>query len=89
MLDILRAIYQAVFFLLLIIAEVLGTVGGFGSGVLVMPLAGFFMPFEQALGLTAIFHLFSNASKRLLFLAGFNEWRCWWTPLRSAARWVD
>lgn len=62
------------FFLLLLVAEVLGTIGGFGSSMLVMPLAGFFMPFEQALGLTALFHLFSNAAKMLLFRSGVS-WR--------------
>ncbi|MBL7950371.1 MAG: sulfite exporter TauE/SafE family protein [Flavobacteriales bacterium] len=55
------------FFALLLIAEVLGTVGGFGSSMLVMPLAGLFLPFEQALGLTAVFHVFSNAAKMFLF----------------------
>lgn len=73
MLDTLRHMPHALFFTLLLLAEVLGTIGGFGSSMLVMPLAGFFMPFEQALGLTAIFHLFSNAAKMLLFRAGFNK----------------
>lgn len=55
------------FFALLLVAEVLGTVGGFGSSMLVMPLAGLFLPFEQALGLTAVFHVFSNGAKMFLF----------------------
>ena len=41
------------FLFLLLFAEVMGTVGGFGSSMLVMPLAGRFLPFDQALGLTA------------------------------------
>lgn len=61
------------FFVLLLIAEVLGTVGGFGSSMLVMPLAGWFMPFDQALGLTAVFHVFSNAAKMLLFRQGMDK----------------
>lgn len=65
---------HALFLGLLLIAEVLGTVGGFGSSMLVMPLAGFFMPFDQALGLTALFHVFSNAAKMLLFRQGVS-WR--------------
>ncbi|MBL7944954.1 MAG: sulfite exporter TauE/SafE family protein [Flavobacteriales bacterium] len=56
----------ALFFLLLI-AEVLGTIGGFGSSMLVMPIAGLLLPFDQALGLTAVLHVFSNAAKMLLF----------------------
>jgi uncharacterized membrane protein YfcA len=60
------------FFSLLLIAEVLGTIGGFGSSMLAMPLASAFMPFEQALGLTAVFHLFSNGAKMYLFRQGFH-----------------
>jgi uncharacterized membrane protein YfcA len=61
------------FFGLLLVAEVLGTVGGFGSSMLVMPLAGFFLPFDQALGLTALFHVFSNGAKIMLFRTGLSK----------------
>lgn len=61
------------FFALLLAAEVLGTIGGFGSSMLVMPLAGLFMPFDEALGLTALFHVFSNAAKMLLFRKGLSR----------------
>ena len=57
----------------LLIAEALGTVGGFGSSMLVMPLAGWFLPFDQALGLTALFHVFSNGAKMLLFRSGVSR----------------
>src|SRR6188768_2257116 len=63
----------ALFFTLLLIAEVLGTVGGFGSSMLVMPLAGWFLPFDQALGLTALFHVFSNGAKIILFRKGLDK----------------
>ncbi|HRH39872.1 MAG TPA: sulfite exporter TauE/SafE family protein, partial [Flavobacteriales bacterium] len=62
------------FGLLLLVAEVLGTIGGFGSSMLVMPLAGWFLPFDEALGLTALFHVFSNAAKMILFRKGVS-WR--------------
>lgn len=62
------------FLLLLCVVEVLGTVGGFGSSMLVMPLAGWFLPFEEALGLTALFHVFSNVAKIVLFRDGV-AWR--------------
>ena len=65
---------HALFLGLLLVAEVLGTVGGLGSSMLVMPLAGWFMPFDQALGLTALFHVFSNGAKMLLFRKGVS-WR--------------
>lgn len=61
------------FLALLLVAEVLGTIGGFGSSMLVMPLAGWFLPFDQALGLTALFHVFSNAAKMLLFRKGVDK----------------
>ncbi len=60
-------------FVLLLVAEVLGTIGGFGSSMLVMPIASFFLPFDQALGLTALFHVFSNAAKILLFRDGLHK----------------
>lgn len=55
------------FFLLGLLAEVLGTVGGFGSSVFFVPLAGFLLDFQSVLGITAIFHVFSNASKIWLY----------------------
>ena len=61
------------FIALLLVAEVLGTVGGFGSSMLVMPLAGWFLPFDQALGLTAIFHVLSNGAKILLVREGLDK----------------
>lgn len=64
---------ELLFFGLLLVAEVLGTVGGFGSSMLVMPLAGFFLPFDQALGLTALFHVFSNGAKMMLFRTGLSK----------------
>ncbi|MBS1583864.1 MAG: sulfite exporter TauE/SafE family protein [Bacteroidetes bacterium] len=62
-----------IFFFLLLVAEVLGTIGGFGSSMLVMPLAGWFLPFDQALGLTALFHVFSNGTKMVLFRQGISK----------------
>ena len=61
------------FFALAFIAEVLGTVGGFGSSVFFVPLAGLFMEFHAVLGLTALFHVTSNLSKMTLFRKGFDR----------------
>jgi uncharacterized protein len=63
----------ATFTLLLLLAEVLGTLGGFGSSLLVMPLAVQYLPFDQALGLTAIFHVLSNLAKIYLFRKGLDR----------------
>ena len=61
------------FFVLAFLAEIIGTVGGFGSSVLFVPLAGLFMEFHEVLGLTALFHVTSNISKIYLFRKGFDK----------------
>lgn len=61
------------FILLALIAEVLGTVGGFGSSLFFVPLAGMFFDFHSVLGITALFHLSSNISKIALFRQGFDK----------------
>ncbi len=58
---------QLLFFTLALICEVLGTVGGFGSSVLFVPMAQFFFSFQLVLMLTSILHVFSNLAKILLF----------------------
>jgi uncharacterized membrane protein YfcA len=57
----------AVFIFLTIIAEIIGTVGGFGSSLFFVPLAQFFFDIKTVLGITAIFHVFSNIVKLILF----------------------
>ncbi|MBP6397123.1 MAG: sulfite exporter TauE/SafE family protein [Saprospiraceae bacterium] len=54
-------------------AEIIGTIGGFGSSVYFVPIAAFFLPFDQVLGLTALFHLFSNTTKITLFREGLDK----------------
>lgn len=62
------------FILLSILAEVFGTIGGFGSSVFFVPVAGFFLSFQSVLGITALFHLSSNLVKIGMFRKGI-EWR--------------
>lgn len=61
------------FFVLTLVAEVLGTVGGFGSSVFFVPVATYFFPIHEVLGITALFHLFSNVSKLALFRKGLDK----------------
>ncbi|RED44995.1 sulfite exporter TauE/SafE family protein [Seonamhaeicola aphaedonensis] len=61
------------FLLLALIAELFGTVGGFGSSVFFVPIANFYFDFESVLGLTAIYHLSSNLSKIVLFKKGLDK----------------
>ena len=61
------------FLFLTLLAEILGTIGGFGSSVFFVPLANFYFDFESVLGLTAIYHLSSNLSKIVLFKKGLDK----------------
>ena len=69
----MAGIDRALLFLALaLLAEIAGTVGGFGSSVFFVPIANFFFDFQSVLGITALFHLASNASKLGLFRAGID-----------------
>jgi uncharacterized membrane protein YfcA len=64
---------QYLFLLLALIAEIIGTIGGFGSSVFFVPLGNFYFDFYSVLGITALFHLSSNISKIFLFKKGLNK----------------
>ncbi|TRZ41318.1 sulfite exporter TauE/SafE family protein [Robertkochia solimangrovi] len=55
------------------VAEVIGTIGGFGSSVFFVPIGNFYFDFHSVLGLTALFHLSSNLSKIFLFREGLDK----------------
>ena len=63
----------AVFIFLAILAEILGTVGGFGSSIYFVPLAEYFFDFQSVLGITALFHVSSNLTKIGLFRQGIDR----------------
>ncbi|NJB72196.1 hypothetical protein GGR42_002687 [Saonia flava] len=65
--------YLPIFIILSILAEILGTVGGFGSSVFFVPMASYFMDFQSVLGITALFHLSSNITKIAFFKKGFDK----------------
>lgn len=65
--------YLPIFIILSILAEILGTVGGFGSSVFFVPMASYFMNFQTVLGITALFHLSSNITKLSFFRKGFDK----------------
>ncbi len=58
--------FIALFFLVALLSEVVGTVAGFGSSVFFVPLAGFFFDFHGVLALTSILHVASNTAKLIL-----------------------
>jgi uncharacterized membrane protein YfcA len=64
----------AVFFMVTLVTEVLGTIGGFGSSVFFVPAAQFFFSMQVVLGVTGLLHVLSNISKLVLFGRKVN-WR--------------
>lgn len=64
---------SATFLLLALLAEIAGTVGGFGSSVFFVPVASMYFDFQSVLGITALFHLASNTSKLGLFRGGIDR----------------
>lgn len=63
----------SLFLFLAFVSEILGTVSGFGSSILFVPLASLFFDFKTVLGITAVFHVFSNLSKITLFRQGIDK----------------
>jgi uncharacterized membrane protein YfcA len=62
------------FIFLSLLAEIIGTIGGFGSSLLFVPIASYFLDdFQSVLGVTALFHVCSNLSKIGLFRKGFDK----------------
>lgn len=62
-----------IFLILALLAEIIGTIGGFGSSVFFVPIGNFYFDFHSVLGLTAIFHLSSNLSKIAQFRKGIDK----------------
>lgn len=61
------------FIILALFSEIIGTVSGFGSSILFVPIASMFFDFKTVLGITAVFHVFSNLSKIALFRNGIDK----------------
>lgn len=61
------------FYILALLAEILGTIGGFGSSIFLIPIASLFFDFQTVLAITGILHVFSNAIKIALFHKGINK----------------
>lgn len=61
------------FIVLALLAEIIGTVGGFGSSLFFVPVASYFLDFHSVLGVTAAFHVCSNLAKIGFFRSGFDK----------------
>jgi uncharacterized membrane protein YfcA len=66
-------LYDLLFFIAAFVSEVVGTVAGFGSSTIFLPLALFFVDFKTALILVAIFHLFGNLGRINFFRRGLDR----------------
>jgi uncharacterized membrane protein YfcA len=64
---------EILFFISALIAEIIGTMAGFGSSTIFLPLALLFVDFKTAIILVAIFHLFGNLSRIIFFRQGFDK----------------
>lgn len=61
------------FFVIGFFSEVVGTMAGFGSSTIFLPLASYFLDFKVALVLVAIFHLFGNIGRIAFFRHGLDR----------------
>lgn len=61
------------FLALALLSEIVGTISGFGSSILFVPIASLYFDFKTVLALTAVFHVFSNISKITLFRSGIDK----------------
>lgn len=62
-----------IFFVLGFLSEIVGTMAGFGSSTIFLPLSSYFVDFKTALVLVAIFHLFGNISRITFFRHGLDK----------------
>lgn len=63
---------QILFLVCAYFAEIIGTVAGFGSSTIALPLALFFFDFKTALVLVAFLHIFGNISRVSFFHQGLK-----------------
>lgn len=64
---------EILFFISALVAEIIGTMAGFGSSTIFLPLAMLFVDFKTAIILVAIFHLFGNLGRITFFRQGFDK----------------
>lgn len=64
---------EILFWLAAFFSEVIGTMAGFGSSTVFLPIALFFLDFKTALILVAIFHMSGNIGRITFFRHGFNR----------------
>lgn len=61
------------FFLAAFFSEIVGTIAGFGSSTIFLPLAVLYVDFKTALTLVALFHIFGNLGRVGFFRHGLDK----------------
>ncbi|MDK2912338.1 MAG: uncharacterized protein PWR29_1295 [Methanolobus sp.] len=64
---------DVLFFIAALFSEIVGTMAGFGSSTIFLPIALFFFDFSTALILVAIFHMSGNIGRIAFFRHGFDK----------------
>jgi uncharacterized membrane protein YfcA len=64
---------DVVFWISALVAEMVGTMAGFGSSTIFLPIALFFFEFRTALILVAIFHMSGNVGRITFFRHGLDR----------------
>lgn len=64
---------EILFFASAFVSEIIGTIAGFGSSTVFLPLALLFFDFKTALILAALFHIFGNIGRIGFFRRGLDE----------------
>lgn len=64
---------QICFWISALFAEIIGTMAGFGSSTILLPIALFFYDFKTALILAAVFHISGNIGRMTFFRHGFDK----------------
>lgn len=64
---------EVIFFLAAFFSEIVGTIAGFGSSTVFLPLALLFVDFKTALTLVALFHVFGNMGRIGFFRHGLDK----------------
>ena len=63
---------EILFWISALVAEIVGTMAGFGSSTIFLPIALFFYDFRTALILVAVFHISGNIGRIAFFRNGFD-----------------
>jgi len=65
---------EILFFLAALVSEIVGTIAGFGSSTVFLPLALLFFDFKTALVLVALLHIFGNLGRISFFKSGLDKY---------------